>query len=233
MSAITVIRLSVAATADPLERLMSTVGRSDLDLAQRLHTASVIRPFSILRRDRETDVVCFDDELAAALLRGDLSARLVTRCAVPEIDANSSAEIVRLAFETPTHFRVAGFEHQLPDAFSVFGALRSRWQALDYPELPDVRLYRVPVWPENLIFRRYPAAKIPQRGFCGVVHFDLRPLDPDERRAIWTLCRFAEYRGVGKHTSYGMGRVRLLNPGEAWRPGALLACWDGHGRSDA
>jgi len=28
-------------------------------------------------------------------------------------------------------------------------------------------------------------------------------------RAVWALLRFATYRGVGAHTSYGMGRMRL------------------------
>lgn len=233
MSAITVIRLMASTSSDPLERLMTTVGRSDLDLAQRLHTESDIRPFSIVRREHGFDVVCFLDDLAAALLRGDLTARLVTRVAISDIIRGDSRDIVRMAFETPTHFRVAGFDHQIPDAFSVFGALRSRWEPLGYPDLPDVRLYRVPVWPEQLVLRRYPAAKIPQRGFCGVVHFDLRPLDSDERQTLWTLCRFGEYRGVGKHTSYGMGRVRILEPGEQWRLGARLARWDGHERAAA
>ncbi|HBY44740.1 MAG TPA: CRISPR-associated protein Cas6, partial [Chloroflexi bacterium] len=27
---------------------------------------------------------------------------------------------------------------------------------------------------------------------------------------LWTLARFAEHRGVGKHTTYGMGRVRVV-----------------------
>lgn len=46
--------------------------------------------------------------------------------------------------------------------------------------------------------------------FVGVAEYDLVALTTDEQRAAFVaLCRFAEWRGVGAHTSYGLGRVRL------------------------
>lgn len=226
MSAITVVRLPFSARQSPVERVITTIARSDLDLADTLHQSDAIRPYSVVVRAHALDVVAFEDTLALALLRGDTQAKLVTRVDIGALTAPTDAALVRLAFETPTHFRVAGYEHQLPDAFSLLGSLRTRWDALGLPSLPDIRLYRLPVWPERLQFARMAAAGQAQRGFVGVVHLDLRPLDSDEQQALWTLCRFGQYRGVGKHTTYGMGRLRILGRDERWQMGARLACWD-------
>lgn len=227
MSNITVIRLPFSARHSLIERVMTTVARSDLDLADRLHQADAIRPYSVVVRANALDVVTFDDALALALLRGDTLAKLVTRIDLDTLTTPAACPLLRLAFETPTHFRVAGYDHQLPDAFSLLGSLRTRWEALSLPSLPDIRSYRLPVWPERLAFARMAAAHgQPQRGFVGVVHLDLRPLDPDERQAVWTLCRFGAYRGVGKHTTYGLGRLRILDRDERWQCGRQLACWD-------
>lgn len=43
-----------------------------------------------------------------------------------------------------------------------------------------------------------------------MMRVDLRGLREEERATVWTLARFGEYRGVGKHTTSGMGRVRVL-----------------------
>ena len=49
----------------------------------------------------------------------------------------------------------------------------------------------------------------PTRGNVGTVRYDLSALGSDARETVWALARFAELRGIGKHTTYGMGRVRL------------------------
>lgn len=226
MSTITVVRLpNPRDAANPLERVITTVARADLDLADALHDGDGIRPYATVRRRDTLDVVAFTDELTRALLVGEPAARLVTRARLSDLGTPPDDRLV-VAFETPTHFRVGGFEHTLPDAASVVGSLRQRWDALGYPPLPDARLGRVPVMPRRLMFRRMPAGHGVARGFLGTVGYDLRPLDPDEREVVRTLLAFGEYRGVGKHTAYGMGRLRILAPDEPWEPDRRLAAWD-------
>lgn len=214
-TSITTIRLAAPAHANPIERVISTVGRVDLALTDRIHDGDGIRPYSVARHAHGLDVIVFDDDLASALLRGDPDAKLVTRTKPESLMAGEMTDMLRLAFETPCHFRVAGYEYQIPDPFHVFGSLLDRWQGLDLPDLDPPDLKRVGVYPEHLVYRTMPCGGRAQRGFVGVVRYDLRGLDrqrdvPAERRTLWTLARFAEHRGVGKHTTYGLGRVRVL-----------------------
>lgn len=228
MNAITVIRLpNPGDAANPLERVITTVARADLDLADALHDGDGIRTYATVRRADTLDVVSFTDELTRALLQGEPAARLVTRVRAADLVSADPPLRVRLAFETPTHFRVAGFDHQLPDSLSLLHSLRARWDALGWEPLSDARPGRMAVWPETLRWRRMPAGGMTLRGFMGVVHLEIRALDPSERVAVWSLLRFGEYRGVGKHTTYGMGRLRVLPEGAPWQPGRRLSVWDG------
>lgn len=52
-----------------------------------------------------------------------------------------------------------------------------------------------------------------QRGIVGTIRYDLSALDAEARATVWALARFAELRGIGKHTTYGMGRVRIVSGG--------------------
>lgn len=213
---ITVVRLPVPAGHDPVERVITTVARHDLALAAALHAPSQVRPYAVARRPDALDVVCCDDALARALLGGDPAARLVTRVQPGDLIApGSTGHCLRLAYLTPTLYRVAGLEHRLPDAVSLVTSLQERWRALDWPSLPEMsRLLRVPADAEILTYRTLPGPdRRPTRGFTGVVRYDLRPLSPASQAAVWSLVRFGEYRGAGRHTGYGFGRVRLLLPG--------------------
>lgn len=79
---------------------------------------------------------------------------------------------------------------------------------------PD--LVRVAVLPEGLRVVDYPTqAGHQRRGFVGVARFDLLGLEREAQAVVWALARLGEWRGVGAHTSYGMGRVRVLGMREA------------------
>ncbi len=205
---------------------MSTVGRVDLDLADRLHAGDAIRPYSVVVRARTIDVVSFDDWLTRALLLADPGARLVRRARLVDLlPTGDLPRTLRLAFETPTHFRTAGLEVQVPDAFHVFGSLLERWRALGGESIyPDVR--RVGVVPEVLCYATLPiAGGKPQRGFVGVVRYDASRVDAANLATLWLLARFGEYRGVGKHTTYGLGRLRVLAGEERWVLGQRVTVW--------
>ena len=52
-------------------------------------------------------------------------------------------------------------------------------------------------------------------GFVGGCRFVCGPDRPQHRRALWALCRFAEYAGVGLKTGMGLGQVRLAPAAQA------------------
>ena len=223
MSRITVVRLPLPAGANPIERVLSTIGRVDLALADALHAESAPRPYSVVVRPGLLDVAAFRDDVAMALLRGEPLARLVTRVDRDALARDGVGDrVLRIAFETPTHFRVRGLYHILPDIWHVFGGLQTRWAALGWPGLPPPDLRCVAVQLD-----RYRVERLGEhRGFIGVIWLDLLALPEPDRATLWTLARFGEYRGVGAHTSYGMGRMRVLVRDERWEPGVRLACWD-------
>ena len=211
-SAVTVILISADKDANPIERVVSTVARVDMMLADRLHDGDGVRPYSVARRARALDVYAFDDDLASALLRGDTDAKLVTRCRADDLLARGDGgDMLRLSFETPCHFRTSGMDYQIPDPFHVFGSLMDRWRGLAWPDMASPDRKRIGVWLEGLESRTMRCGGQVHRGFVGSVRYDLRGLRDEERHSVWTLARFGEYRGVGKHTTSGMGRVRIMS----------------------
>lgn len=223
---VTVVRLPLAdaGPVNPVERVQSIVARVDLALADVLHAGDAIRPYSVVVRRHALDAVALDDALAAALLRGEPAARLVTRHDLLTCLAADTPARLRLAFTTPTHFRAAGYEHQLPDTPSLVASLAARWEARALPALPRIRAQRAGVWPLALRWEQMATPHGVQRGFVGVVHVELRALDPDERRALVALARFGAWAGVGKHTTAGMGRMLVLGEGDG--VGRRRAPWD-------
>jgi hypothetical protein len=220
--AITVLRLPLPAGHSPVERVITTVARVDLALADALHAPDQVRPYACVPRGATLDVVSCDDALTRALLAGEPAARLVTRRRPEDLIApGSGGPLLRVAFLAPVAFRVAQGEHYLPDAWSLWQNLRRRWEALGWPALPLVtELLRLPADPEWLRWEARPVhGGYRQRGCVGVVRYGLQSLAPESQAALWTLARFGEFRGAGRATGYGLGRLRLLAPGERWRPG--------------
>lgn len=213
---ITVVRLPLPHPgSDPVRLLMTRLGSVDLGLTDELHASSAPRPYAVARGPGVMDVVAFRDDLARALLASGEGARLVTRQQIaPLAEGESGGRVLRLAFLAPTHFRVAGLDHLLPDPFHVFGGLMERWQDLGWPAMAWPNLKRIAVAPETLRVAEMPIqAGQQRRGFVGVSRCDLLGLEREDQAVIWRLARFGEWRGVGAHTSYGMGRLRILGLG--------------------
>lgn len=214
-SAITVVKIPCPSDANPIERVVSTVARVDMALADRLHDGDGVRSYSVARRAGALDVFAFDDDLASAVLRGEPDAKLVTRCRPTELlNPPDNRDMIEVTFETPCHFRVAGVDYQIPDPFHVFGSLLDRWQRLGWPDVVHPDLKRVGVRIDRLDSRTMRCGAQVHRGFVGAVRYDLRGLSggvnaEEQRLTLWTLARFGEYRGVGKHTTSGMGRIRM------------------------
>lgn len=220
----TIIRLPNPRNVTPVAAIADALlAAGDLGLADELHVGSETRPFACVRRLGTIDVVAFRDDLAVALKRGNAGARLVTRVnltALAEPDEELPSIHLRIAYCTPTHLRVAGMVHLLPDPVRIFRQLDARWQALDLPPLPAFDPTRLATEPEQWL--RGPwwiQGDEVHPGWQGVVHYDLRSereRNPAGCRTLWTLARFAELRGIGGHTSYGMGRVRIWDRDRRW-----------------
>lgn len=233
--AITVVRLPTPPDANPQERILSVIGRTNLTLADELHAAlpadgSQSRPYSVAPRLGGFDVVCFADRIAEAVLRGEDTAKLVTRVrACDLLTAGCPGVEARLAVMTPAYWRVAGLDHNVPAPAVLLGQLRQRWEVLGWPALPPVNAARVAGWIERMAVRSVRVSGRSQAGFTGVVKLDVRgvgDLRDGEREAVWALLRFAEYRGIGRNTTSGLGRVRLLHPDERWEPGTVRHRWE-------
>ena len=225
MGVISVIRLDVHPDSDPVRIVVNTLGRESLALADQEHAGDAERRYWCSRGPGWLDVVTTDDAIATALLRHGATARIVTRrplmVATFADDRDAERTTLPMTFRTPTHFEVADFDHLLPEAPQVFGSLYRRWTAAGLPE-PAIdldRLRRIPCRPGRLALATMSGptgGKRGQRGFIGHVEYDLRPLRPAERAAIWQLARFGWWRGVGRHTGYGHGRIAIDAETEAW-----------------
>jgi len=212
---VTVVRLPCPPGTNPPSFLATVAGRADLALSDAIHDHGAgPRDYAVSRYGAELDVICWSEPLARALLAAP-GARLVTRAAPTAWCGPASGHLLRLRFRTPTQFRLAGLPHTVPDVASVFGGLRERWAALGLPPLPRAEERRVPV---RLLHHEplgYAIKGVRQAAFVGTAEYDLTPCDRDGRDCYWALARFGAWRGVGKHTSYGQGRVGIVAPGAA------------------
>lgn len=233
---ITVIRLPTDGRAprDPIATVLATVGRVDMALCDALHSTTtadgrnITRPYSCVRRGQALDVVVFGDVMTQLLLRGDPNARIVARTTLADIAGpGDQGEALYLAFDTPTRFKVANRDHLLPDPGHVFSSMRTRWDEQGWPPLPEVRFDTIAAEAIILGVASLPRNDgIAQRGFVGLVKYDLAAKDVHDRAVIWGLARYAQYSAIGRGTRYGFGRVRISQRGESWRYGALTSAWE-------
>ena len=228
---VTIVRLPDPGRACPLRRVLTTVAREDLALADALHVPNVCRPYAVVRRAAALDVVCFRDDLARALLRGEREARLVTRIPLREHLARPTPGAqLALVFTAPLSFRANGLDDMSIDAGLLFASLRLRWASLGLPPLPLVRDGRIAAW----VPRGLRTAGLPGKdghALCGLVgevryQYGRAVAEPTDRTVLGVLARFGELRGTGHGTSYGMGRMRVLAPGEHWFWGDDRSCWE-------
>jgi CRISPR/Cas system endoribonuclease Cas6 (RAMP superfamily) len=143
------------------------------------------------------------------------------------IAAGDGGDIAHVAFRTPTHFR-SGRDHLAHNASErrdylfpcperIIADLWRKWTALGWPEVAEPNVNRIGGRIDRYALGQHWAAGRWRYGFTGEISLDLRPLGPDERRAVWVLLRFGCARGVGAHTSYGMGRIELAVEGNGAR----------------
>lgn len=213
-----------AVGSDGLGQAVALVNAADPGLGERLHEGNRVQPLATADEGACRVLWLFNEELALAVVRG--AAKLGQRVqriepvsAVEVIGAGDRGEIARVRFLAATHFRT-GRDHLAHNASErrdylfpaperIVADLWRKWTALGWPEIVEPNVNRIGGRIYRYELGRHWAAGQWRYGFTGEISLDLRPLGPDERRAVWALLRFGRYRGVGAHTSYGMGRFMI------------------------
>jgi CRISPR-associated endoribonuclease Cas6 len=128
----------------------------------------------------------------------------------------------QLRFVTPATFRYGDAFSPWPAPENVLTSLADRWRALQpatAPWLPREAL--ATVWVSDVEGRSVPLRSDGSSliGFVGRVRYICAGTD-EQGRTVQVLLRFAEYAGVGCHTSCGFGVVRLER---IWQPTTAVA----------
>lgn len=212
---ITVIRVTRVG-ADAVGQVSALVARVDPDLVRELHAAETIRPYATRAAEDWREIVCLDNRLARAVIAG-----AVALGASPRVMASLKPEAFRVpparapivTHLSPCHYRVAGGEGKsrlpviCPDIERMLAGLARRWAAWTGEEMPPVNHRAI-----GIDVRAFARATWPIRGgqridgFTGEVRLDCSRL-PEQAAAVATLLRFGAFRGVGSHTTYGMGWI--------------------------
>ena len=132
-------------------------------------------------------------------------------------DSHMSQDFI-LDFLTPTSFKKGNYDFILPDPYLIFKNLIRRWNAfspqkIDYKVLQYVKENVVVsgCWIRSQKTQISQSAKI--TGFCGRV-FLYAVKSSDENKVLNSLLKFAEFSGVGRKTTMGFGKVRLVRKAE-------------------
>lgn len=218
---------------DPHGQLLAMAATHDPALADSLHEGQhVTRPYALAPDGETLRLVAFDQDLARGLALG--AARLGTLVAIgapvyPATLGGDGGVTLTVRTRTPVQFR-AGRDHGMstgsrrdalfPDPARIVGDALAKWRALDWPELSDPNTNRIGGHLDAYQVQTYRAGQHVWRGWCGTVVLDLRPLSVRDRTTAWTLMRFAALRGLGSHTTYGMGAVEIEGTPRAWGLGS-------------
>lgn len=157
-------------------------------------------------------------------------AELSWRCSGP--CAGPVEQAWRVVFESPATFRSGNRSSPFPAPGAVLRGLLSRWRLLDpdsvpTPQGPEPRS----VWVSDLEGRTVTVRRAGRilPGFVGEVRYVCDPPEgipdgpgtpsggagpedpgnPGDREVVGSLLRFAEYAGVGSHTPFGFGTIRV------------------------
>jgi len=129
-------------------------------------------------------------------------------------DASPEKTIV-FDFKTPVSFKKYKIDYPLPDPFLVFKSLFTKWNRYSDLKAPDdvmqVIKSRIAVSGAWLKTKKVEFAKLGKIvGFTGRVVYWVDVNDTETLKWVNALARFAEFAGVGRKTTMGFGKVRLV-----------------------
>lgn len=137
-----------------------------------------------------------------------------------ELAEAGPAGMVVLRALSPTTFTDGGRQAPLPVPGVCFGSLARKWNAfapaeVRIPEAVEEALREsVAVCRHDISTRPVRMRSHVEIGFVGTVGFRLMSRDGGLRRWFGALGRFAEYAGLGAHTTLGMGQIAVVQVGE-------------------
>lgn len=196
-----------------------------------------VKPYSIAppaSRGRQTvlTVRLLDDDLAGVLLREAstgsdvrlgrhhfiVAAAPLARSVVawPELEAAPVVRAWDVTFVTPATFRNGRRTSPWPAPSTVLDGLAARWAALRGQAPGLTREGRASVWVSDVDGRSEPLElkQTVVSGFVGRVRY-VSDGTEEEAAATSALFAFAAYAGIGSHTAFGLGAVRLAR---TWQP---------------
>jgi hypothetical protein len=209
---------------DGFAQAVTVIAAANEALAHELHEGNRVQPVATAEDGACRVIWAFAEEIALAVVRGALHlgqrpARIEPVRAQDVVAAGDGGDSARVTFVTPTHFR-SGRDHLshnaagrrdylFPAPERIIADLWRKWTALGWPQIVEPNANRIGGRILRYAIAEHWAAGQQRPGFVGTITLDLRPLGPDERASVWALLRFGSYRGVGAHTSYGMGRITV------------------------
>jgi len=121
-----------------------------------------------------------------------------------------------LDFLTPTSFKKGDVDLILPEPYLVFKNLLKRWNTFSPIKIPAKEvisfvkrnLFVSGCWIRTKKVKVMKNAKI--TGFMGRVYFYALKEDPEILRALNSLCKFSEFSGIGRKTTMGFGKVKVV-----------------------
>lgn len=130
--------------------------------------------------------------------------------------ASAEERQIRLAFCTPTTFRLTQYDCAMPTRELVFQSLLRRWN--QYSQMPFPKELFEPVYPSYFEIRTEMVMDGRSKliGSVGEVTFQiLGQVEPEAIKQINALADFARFAGVGRKTPMGMGMVRRIQSSKA------------------
>jgi CRISPR-associated endoribonuclease Cas6 len=213
---------------------------SDKALAQSIHSATGLKPFTVspltvTNGRAEFRIALLDDALYPAIRDGmskrpyaEIVHAVLPVAGEPRVTHHSyeqlvdrawEDDIVTLRFESPASSRSNGMHFPLPDPILVFGSYLARWNTFAPPELRVDESWLE--WLRQAVavarFRidteevRFPDYQ--QIGCVGLVQYRIVRPDRSLPRAIAPFNFLADYAffcGTGHMTTRGMGQTRRL-----------------------
>lgn len=137
-----------------------------------------------------------------------------------ELAEAAPAGLVVLKALSPTTFTDGGRQVPLPMPGVCFGSLARKWNAfapaqVRIPEAVEAALREsVAVCRHDISTRPVRMRSHVEIGYVGTVGFRLMSRDGGLRRWFGALGRFAEYAGLGAHTTLGMGQTAVVQVGD-------------------
>lgn len=194
--------------AGALYAALDVIGSGNPELAQRVHDDNRLPPFSssLYKGLLRIGTLTTDVFMAVAQSKLAYKAERLAVCSFDDIITKASNDRrVSISFLTPAALGGFGNQTALPDPKWVFGSLVNRWRRFGGPVIPELRYDESCIVLADIEVRKVEIGDYSQRGNVGQVVY----LVPEDV-ASWynALADFAEFSGVGRKTTQGLGQVR-------------------------